>query len=266
MFKRNSTVILSFYLIISIVILSFNLNPVVKAARDFLFYVIISPYSKINTVLSSIGNLGGNIKDLTYAHQRLLELKNQNRQLLHDLLKLKTLEIENERLTRLLNYKRNIPRKTVIARIIAKPLQQYNKILIIDKGTASGLKENRPVYGFYKNNFGIVGQLRDVKENTSQVQVITNRISKIPARILPANVDGIIVGRESNRLEILWIPSSADIKIGDKVVTSSVSEIFPAGISIGIVVSVSQSGHLPFKSAKVEPIIPAFQLSDVFIE
>lgn len=266
MFKKKSTVILSFYLIISIIILSFNLNPVVKAARDFLFYVIISPYSKINIVVSSVGNLGSNIRELTNAHQQLLELKEQNKWLSQDVLKVKTLEIENERLANLLKYKKNISRKTIMARIIAKPMQQYNKTIIIDKGADDGLTEDRAVYGFYKGKFGVVGQLVDVKKNTSQVCVITNRISKIPARILPADVDGIIVGCESDELEMQWIPSSADIKIGDNVVTSSISDIFPAGIPIGIIVSVSQSGHLPFKSAKVDPAIPAFYLSDVFIE
>lgn len=266
MFKKKSTVILSFYLIISIIILSFNLNPVIKAARDFLFYVIISPYSKINIAVSSVGNLGSNIKELTDAHRQLLELKEQNKHLTQDILKIKTLEIENERLVNLLKYKKNIPRKTIMARVIAKPMQQYNKAIIIDKGADDGLEENRAVYGFYKGKFGIVGQLIDVKKNTAQVCVITNRMSKIPARILPADVDGIIVGCESDELEMQWIPSGADVKIGDNIVSSSISDIFPGGIPIGIIVSVSQSGHLPFKSAKVEPVIPAFQLTDVFIE
>jgi rod shape-determining protein MreC len=264
--KKNPTALLSFYLILSIIFLSFNLNPTVKGIRDFLFYVVISPYSKINWTFSSIGNLGNNVKELVNAHQQVLELKNQNENLMHDLLRLKTLEIENKRLSELLGYKRNIPRRTVIARVIAKPPQQYNKMIIIDKGSDDGLMSNRAVYGFYKGRFGIIGQLTNLEKNTSQVLVITNRISKVPARILPANVDGIVVGCETNELDMLWIPSDADIKIGDEVVSSAASDIFPAGIPVGMIVSISQPGQLPFKSAKIKPLIPAFQLTDVFIE
>ncbi|HAM38828.1 MAG: rod shape-determining protein MreC [Elusimicrobia bacterium RIFOXYC2_FULL_34_12] len=266
MYKKNPTILLSFYLIISILILSFNVNPSIKAARDFLFYVIISPYSKIDSAIFSVNRFGNNIKELVDAHQQILDLKNENKQLLTDLLKLKILEVENKRLTEILNYKKNLKRKINIARIIAKPSQQYYKSLIIDKGIDDNLKENRAVYGYYKNHFGIIGQLIDVSKNTSQVLLITNRISKIPGRIIPAGVDGIILGNETNELEMAWIPIDAEIKIGDEVVSSSASDIFPSGIPIGIIVSISQSGHLPFKSAQVKPTIPAFQLTDVFIE
>ncbi|MDD5687321.1 MAG: rod shape-determining protein MreC [Elusimicrobia bacterium] len=266
MYKKNPTTLLSFYLVISIIILNFNLNPTIKAVRDFLFYMIISPYSKANFTISSVSNLGVNIRELIDVHKQVLELKNKNQELLHDLVRLKTLEIENGRMSELLKYKRKTPIKTTIARIIATPPQQYYKTIIIDKGLDDGLSENRAVYGFYKERFGIVGQLITVEKEYSQVLVITNRISKIPARVLSTNVDGIIVGRETNELEMMWIPTDADIKIGDEVVSSPASEIFPAGVSIGRIVSISESGHLLFKSAKVIPTIPTFQLTDVFIE
>jgi len=152
-YKKNPTILLSFYLIISILILSFNVNPSIKAARDFLFYVIISPYSKIDSAIFSVNRFGNNIKELVDAHQQILDLKNENKQLLTDLLKLKILEVENKRLTEILNYKKNLKRKINIARIIAKPSQQYYKSLIIDKGIDDNLKENRAVYGYYKNPF-----------------------------------------------------------------------------------------------------------------
>ena len=50
------------------------------------------------------------------------------------------------------------------------------------------------------------------------------------------------------------IRTIADVKIGDEVVTSSVSDIFPTNIPIGIIISVTQTGHLPFKSAKVKTV------------
>ena len=264
--RKNPIVLLSLYLVISVIILSFNINPTVKAMRDFLFYMVVTPYSKVNYAASSIGHLGGNIKEMFNSHQAVLELKDQNQKLLHSLLKLKTLEIENRRLAELLGYKRNINRKTVIARIIAKPPQHYYKSLIIDKGSEDGLSDNMAVFGFYKGKFGVVGQLTNVEKNVSMVLTITNRISKVPARIVSCAVDGIVIGKETSELEMIWIPSDAEIKIGDEVVSSSASDIFPTGIPIGIIVSINQTGHLPFKKASVKPYIPAFQLTDVFIE
>jgi len=234
--------------------------------RDFLFYIVVTPYSKVNYAASSAFHLGGNIKEMLNSHQEVLELKNQNQKLLHSLVKLKTLEIENKRLTELLTYKRKINRKIVVARIIAKPPHQYYKSLLIDKGLEDGLSDNRAVFGFYKGKFGVVGQLLNVEKHISMVLTITNRISKVPARIVSCAVDGIVIGKETSKLEMIWIPADSGIKIGDEVTTSSVSDIFPAGIPIGIIVSINRTGHLPFVKASVKPYIPAFQLTDVFIE
>ncbi|MFH1541363.1 MAG: rod shape-determining protein MreC [Elusimicrobiota bacterium] len=265
MYNKKSIVLLSFYLIISIIILSFNVSPAVKAMRDFLFYIVITPYTKINYMVSSTGNLGTNLKEIVNAHQDLLNLKNQNQKLLCDLVRLKVLEAENKNLSELLGCKKNINLKTTIAKIIAKPPQQYYKSLIIDKGSEDGLVDSMAVFGFYKEKFGVVGQLTNVEKNTSTVLIITNRISRVPGCIVPASVDGIIVGRESDELEMIWISADSEIKIGDEVVTSGVSDVFPAGIPIGIIVSISPSSHLPFVKASVKPYIPAFQLTNVFI-
>jgi len=264
--KKKPAILLSFYLVASIIILGFDIDTKVKSIKDFLLYVIVSPYSKMNFVASSVKNFGSNTRELINAHQNLLELKKENQQLSYNLARLKTLETENNRLRELLGYKRKISRKAVLAHIIAKPPQQYYKSMIIDKGMSSGMAAGSPVFGIYNGKFGIVGSLTDVGENISTIIVLTNRFSNIPARVVSNNVDGLVVGSNSSELEMLWLPSDADIKIGDEVVSSPVSEIFPAGAPIGLIIAVEESSYLPFKTAKIKPTIPAFQLSEVFVE
>ena len=227
---------------------------------------MVSPYIKVNYVISSTGNFGKNIREILNSHQEVLALRDQNQKLIHDLVKLKTLEIENKRLSELLGCKRKIGRKTIVARVIAKTPQQYYKSMIIDKGSDDGLADNMAVFGFYKCRFGVIGQLINVEKNVSVVLTITNRISKVPARVISASVDGLVIGCETDELGMIWIPADAEIKIGDEVVTSSASDIFPTGIPIGIITAVCQTGDTTFKKASVKPLVNAFQVTDVFIE
>ena len=264
--KNNPAILLSFYLVVSLIILGFDIDTRVKSVKDFLLYAIVSPYSKINYLASSAINIRSNTRELINAHQNLLEVKKENQRLEYDKARLKTLETENNRLRELLGYKKNIKGKAVLAHIIAKPPQQYYKSMIIDKGSSSGLSAGSPVLGIYNGKFGAVGSLTDVGENVSTIIVLTNRFSNISARIISNNVDGLVVGSNSSQLEMIWLPSDADIKIGATVVSSPVSEIFPAGTPIGFIIAVEESRYLPFKTAKIKPFIPAFQLSEVFVE
>lgn len=264
--KKRTAVLLSFYLVVSIAILGFNIDTKFRSVKDILLYVIVSPYSKMQFAAGAAGNFSSNTRELINAHQKLLELKKQNQALEYDLARLKTLDAENNRLRELLGYKKNVKGKAVLAHIVAKSPQQYYKSMIIDKGSSSGIAAGSPVFGIYKGKFGIVGSLTDVGENISTIIALTNRFSNIPARIVSSNVDGLVVGTNSQELDMLWLPSDAEIKIGDEVVSSPVSGIFPSGTPIGLVVGIQSSGYLPFKTAKIKPFIPAFQLSEVFVE
>jgi len=264
--KKKPAVLLSFYLVISVIILGMDTDTKIKPVKDFLLYAVVAPYSRVDSAASALANIGSSTREMINAHRELIESKEENKRLAFDIARLKTLEEENGRLRELLGYKQNISGRVVVAHIIAKPPEQYYKSMIIDKGSSSGLDAGRPVFGIYKGKFGIVGTLIDVGDSVSTVLVLTNRMSNIPVRVVSGSADGLVVGDNSPEPEIMWLPSDSDIKIGDEVVSSPVSEVFPAGTPVGMVVSVEQSKYLPFKTARVKPEIPAFQLSEVFVE
>ncbi len=264
--KKKPAVLLSFYLVISVIILSMDVDAKIKSFKDFLLYAVVSPYSRVNSAASSLANIGSSTRDMINSRRELIVSREENKRLAFDIARLRTLDAENSRLRELLGYRKNISGRAVVAHIIAKPPQQYYKTMIVDRGSSSGLDAGSPVFGIYKGKFGVVGSLIDVGESVSTVLVLTNRLSNIPARVVSSGADGLLVGDNSPEPEIMWLPSDADIKIGDEVISSPVSEIFPAGTPVGIIISVEKSKYLPFKTAKVKPVIPAFQLSEVFVE
>jgi rod shape-determining protein MreC len=264
--KRKPAFLLALYLIISLLILHFDVNPSVKSLRDFFVYIALIPYAKVNSAAASAARLGSTARELFDARSRLAAARSENKKLLYELAKVRTLPEENARLRELLGYKKAVGEAAVIASIIAKPPDQYDKSFIVDKGIKDGVRSGSPVYGFYKGRFGAVGFLADVGDNISTVIVLTNRVSKVPVRIAETGTDGVLAGADNAELNMMWIPAESEAKIGDTVVTSPVSDIFPAGRPVGVILAVEGSPYLPFKSARVRPVIPAFQLTEVFIE
>lgn len=264
--KQKPAVLLSIYLIISLVILRFNLPAQIESATNFLRYSVVSLCTNMEKLAFSVENLGNTLKELMQVRDELWIAKQQNKILSYELAKLKALRAENDNLRRHLDLKKQIPRKTTIASVMVRPAPQYHKSFFINKGSEHGMIPGKAVYGFYGGRLGVVGSLSDVGSKAATVLTITNRLSKIPARVTSAGVDGLLTGQAKKELELLWIPADADIRIGDEVVTSPVSDIFPPGIPIGLIISVNEAQYLPFKSAKVKPMIPSPVLSEVFVE
>ena len=63
--KKRTAVLLSFYLIVSIAILGFNIDTKFKSVKDILLYVIVSPYSKMQFAAGAAGNFGSNTRSLS---------------------------------------------------------------------------------------------------------------------------------------------------------------------------------------------------------
>ena len=110
--------------------------------------------------------------------------------------------------------------------------QQYN-YLMIDKGSAQGLKKDMGVI----SGQGVVGVVTDVSENFATVISVLNRNFRVSASILRNSYFGIIewTGRDPSSVRLREIPSHVNVVPGDTVVTSGYSAIFPPNLMIGIV-------------------------------
>ena len=65
--------------------------------------------------------------------------------------------------------------------------------------------------------------------------------SKIPVMVEKNRVRGILSGNNTPFPKLTFVPLDAEVMVGDKIITSGVSGVFPAGLPIGQVVSVSKN-------------------------
>jgi rod shape-determining protein MreC len=123
------------------------------------------------------------------------------------------------------------------ARVVNNSVNKQYNYMMIDKGSAQGLKKDM---GVISEN-GVVGVVTDVSENYATVISVLNRNFRVSARILRNSYFGIVewTGRTPSSVRLREIPTHVKVTPGDTVVTSGYSAIFPPNLMIGIVENVN---------------------------
>ena len=202
------------------------------------------------------------LKDLSLAHKQNQFLKAENRRLRLVSERARSLEIENRLLAKLLNYTRPDEENLVTARVVAEEGDAFSHSLIAYTGKNSTAQKGQIVL----TDKGVVGRLDKVGQLYSKILMITDINSRIPVMIENTRVRGILAGDNELNPKLVFTPISADIKEGDRIVTSGVAGVFPAGLPIGVVSHVSKREIrvLPFADLnKVEYVkIVSFPLDE----
>lgn len=101
---------------------------------------------------------------------------------------------------------------------------------------------------------GPVGRVHRVFENGASVVLITDVNSAVAVRLQSSRIEGILEGRGDNTCYLKYVSKEVGVKAGDKLITSGLDGIYPAGLLIGIISDVQVEGEEMFKVIKVAPI------------
>ncbi|QXD17270.1 rod shape-determining protein MreC [Rhodocaloribacter litoris] len=143
--------------------------------------------------------------------------------------------LENDRLRRLLGLRDTLAFPVRAVRIVSKDSQRRR--LRIDAGAEDGVAEDMAVI----DTRGILGRVHLVAPHYAEVMTYLDTDFRVPARIQPIQVDGIIrwEGKHPEQLLMEFVVKTEPVRKGQRVVTSGYSGIFPAGYPIGVVDSVA---------------------------
>ncbi len=187
-------------------------------------------------------------------------LRRKNVELLDEVSRLREAKLENYRLRKLLEFKKEQPDELVAAKVISKNLLLMRNTLTVNVGTNNNIRELMPVI----NEDGIVGLVTNVSPNYAVINILLNTSFRISGKVQRSRVDGIV--RWDGR-DLLFenVPKTFDVVKGDVIVTSGYSQIFPPNIKIGVVNSViPQPGSL-FNKIILTPAVNFVRLEEVFI-
>lgn len=119
------------------------------------------------------------------------------------------------------------------ANVIKNSLTKANNYMTLDKGEADGI---RPDMGVVDAN-GVVGIVYKTSKHYSLVLPLLNSKSSISCKIVGSNYFGFLKweGDDSQFAYLKDLPRHAEFNLGDTVVTSGYSAVFPSGILVGVI-------------------------------
>ncbi len=149
------------------------------------------------------------------------------------------------------------------ASVITNSISSSRNMITIDIGQKKGLSGN---YGVI-NNQGVVGILTRSTNRFSSVMPLLNVDSRISGSIEGLNFFGSVTwsGYRYDQLVLQGIPTHANVNVGDAVVTTGYSLLFPPGIKIGSVHSIKKGKDGAFYDIEISPAVDFADLSYVYV-
>lgn len=159
------------------------------------------------------------------------------------------LQLENAQLRRLLGASQQTSVGSVMATILYDARDSFTRRIIVDRGMNQGVAPGQPVI----DDQGVIGQITRVFPFTSEVTLLTDKDQLIPVQVQRNGLRSVIQGKgQIGHLEI-QLPSNADIKVGDMLVTSGIDGIYPAGLSVARVASIEHDARSVFERVVCTP-------------
>lgn len=171
------------------------------------------------------------------------------------------IETSNYRLRNILNFRKTMAEKVIVAEVIGKDPCPWFKTIIIDKGKSDGVLKGLPVVA----PEGIAGQVTDVSFHYSKVLLIIDQISAVDALVQRTRSRGIIMGESAGRCILNYVLRKHDIKVGDTVISSGLDGVYPKGLRVGSVSGVIKHNSGMFQDVAVTPYINFEKLEEVIV-
>lgn len=166
------------------------------------------------------------------------------------LLKFSALENENIRLRALLENSFKLGEQVLVAELLSVNMAPYEHIVVVNKGTRFGVHPQQPVL----DSNGVVGQVFRALPMTSEIMLITDPNHAIPVQVNRNGLLAIAVGSgQTNRLILPFLPSNADIRSGDLLITSGLGGTFPQGYPVAVVDEFTPQPNQAFTSITATP-------------
>lgn len=262
--KKNQIIIAS--LSLALFSLHLALTGRQEVERGFILREILS--RTVSPMQRLMLGVQGSVKDVWSGYINLTNVSEENERLR------KTLTLVNEdnlrlkeeinlaaRLKSILEYKDQLPHKSKAAVIIGFNKEPWARTVTIDKGAKDGIAKDLAVI----NPIGVVGRVIDVSAHTSQVLLGSDLRSNIDVIVQRSRIKGVAEGNGTDGFLLKYIRQIDDVRLGDIVLTSGLSGVFPKGVAVGEVVKIEKGKDNFFKSIEVRPAVNIHQTEEVLV-
>lgn len=250
-------------ILITAVFSAMGLTPIIRNALG----VVLTPFRYAATyVENAFSGFSAYITDYNTLVAENAEMKEQLAEYKDKIYYAEMLENENEWLRGYLGIKReHIDMKLDSALVIGREEGNYLTLLTINKGSANGIEYGMAVI----TDEGIVGKITEVGLNWSKVTPITQTRAAVGAYVERSSLVGVVEGKYSLKDEGLcvmsYIDENADVKVGDRLLSSGLGSVYPRGLVIGEVTDIEPDEYGRTLVATVKPAVDIANVTKVMI-
>ena len=163
-------------------------------------------------------------------------------------------------LQEILNLKTETPFATTPAMVIASAASPEFRTMTLDKGSSQGLAADMAVLA----PAGVVGRVVLPTPRAAKVQLIIDRNAAAAGLVERSRAQGVVIGTGTDQMRFEYVPGTADLKVGDRVVTSGMDGIYPKGFVIGQIESIQRSAG-EFSNVFIRPAVNLSALETVLV-
>ncbi|MFX1673811.1 rod shape-determining protein MreC [Paraburkholderia sp. A2WS-5] len=162
-----------------------------------------------------------------------------------------TLAAENAHLRALLQLSQRIGAQTTPAEIQYDTRDPFTQKVVIGGGTQQGVQDGAPVV----SEDGVIGQVTRVFPMQSEVTLVTDKDLAVPVEIVRTGLRSVIYGTaKGDLLDLRFVPISADVQVGDELVTSGLDGVYPQGLPVAKVLRIDKQADTAFARVICVPL------------
>lgn len=241
------TVCLGHVLLISAQVQSRDGLPLVQVAA---FDVFARVQRMTGGVVDAVSSVWTQYFGLRGVARENAELRQQLLDLAAELQTQRARSAQTRSLEDMLGLKPHVPVPTIAARVIAGNVSPGTLTVAIDRGAADGVTPDMAVLGAR----GVVGRvIAPVAHDAAMVQLLIDGDAAAAVVFEGSQAGGMVLGGQTDgTLRAEFVPVLAEVAVGERVTTSGQDGIFPAGLLVGTVETVSGAGA-PNREIRVRP-------------
>jgi rod shape-determining protein MreC len=185
---------------------------------------------------------------------RLVLLEEENLQLREAL-------VASGRLERIAEIRADFEVPMLSSELVGVDPSPWFRSVLVNRGQTHGVRSGMPVI----SERGLVGLVTTTSTRAAKATLVLDRQSAIDGIVQRSRSRGIVRGRGTDQLDFEFVVRGSDVRNGDVVISSGLGGVYPKGIRIGEVTSVSDPGSKLLQTAKLVPAVDFGRLEQVFV-
>ena len=253
--KKKKTFTIIVILVVGFTAILLQLSSFKRGESNIAEKTASNVFVPLQTFLSQIGR---KISGTWHSFTKVAMLEEENKKLRAEIYALReeqgkvnrTLD-ENRTLRKLLKISEYNKGKIIAAEVSARSPDNWFRSIKVNKGYKNGVKVDMVAI----TPEGLVGRVVSVSKFTSRIRLVVSEKSSVPSQVVSSGALGVVYGEGKNTCIMKYVEADAEVKVGDKIITSRLGRIYPPGKMIGEVSKIYGRDNLLYKAVQIKPAV-----------